>query len=175
MIKRFARYYRPHKKLLILDLISAFIISAIDLIYPMVTRHIINDVIPNNGVAIIFQFGLILLGIYIIRMFLEYIVGYYGHVLGVRMEYDMRRDIFNHIQTLDNKFFDNTKTGHLMSKIVNDLNDITEIAHHGPEDLFISLIKITGAFVLLSYINLQLTLIVFTIIPSFFNLSKNLM
>ncbi len=151
-----------------LDLISAFLISSADLIYPMVTRNFINEIIPNKAIATIFEFGAFLLILYLVRMFLEYIVGYYGHVLGVRMEYDMRRDIFNHVQKLPNEYFDNTKTGHIMSRIVNDLIDITEVAHHGPEDLFISTIKILGAFILLMYINVKLTLIIFSIIPFMF-------
>jgi len=168
MIKRFIRYYKPHWRLLLLDLISALLISAADLIYPMVTRDFINNIIPNKEVALIFEVGLILLALYLIRMVLEYIVGYYGHVLGVRMEYDMRRDIFHHIQKQSFNYFDNTKTGHIMSRIVNDLFDITEIAHHAPENLFISTIRIFGAFILLLYINVKLTLIVFAIIPFMF-------
>ena len=168
MIKRFIRYYKPHWRLLLLDLISALLISAADLIYPMVTRDFINNIIPNKEVALIFEVGLILLALYLIRMVLEYIVGYYGHVLGVRMEYDMRRDIFHHIQKQSFNYFDNTKTGHIMSRIVNDLFDITEIAHHAPENLFISTIRIVGAFILLLYINVKLTLIVFAIIPFMF-------
>ncbi len=164
----FLRYYKPHWKLLVLDLVSAIIISLIDLYYPMVTRDLINNIIPNNQYTLIYQAGAILLVLFIIRMFFEYIIGYYGHVLGARMEYDMRRDIFNHVQKLSNKFFDNTKLGQLMSRIVNDLIDIAEIAHHGPEDLFVSTIRIVGAFVLLLYINVWLTLIVFAIVPVMF-------
>lgn len=168
MIKKFAKYYKPHWKLLALDLFSALLIAGTDLIFPMVTREFINDVIPNKNVALIFQFGLVLLALYLLRMVLEYIVGYYGHVLGVRMEYDMRRDIFTHVNKLSYSYFDNTKTGHIMSRIVNDLFEIAEVAHHAPEDLFISSIKITGAFILLMTIDVQLTLIVFSVTPILF-------
>lgn len=165
MIKRFAKYYKPHKGLFILDLICAFLISLTDLVYPMITRSFINDIIPNNQVALIFKLGIVLLVLYIIRLFLEYIVGYYGHVLGVRMEYDMRKEMFAHVQQLPFSYFDNTKTGHIMSRMVNDLNEISELAHHGPEDLFISIIMLGGSFFLLLGINVKLTLITFTIIP----------
>jgi len=149
-------------------MVSALLISTTDLIFPMITRNFIDDVIPNKELSLIYQFGLILLALYLIRMVLEYIVGYYGHVLGVRMEYDMRRDIFHHVNKLPYSYFDNTKTGHIMSRIVNDLFEIAEAAHHGPEDLFVSTVKIIGAFILLMTINVQLTLIVFAIIPFLF-------
>lgn len=168
MIKKFINYYKPHWKLFTLDIISALLISVADLIYPMVTRNFINNIIPNKEIGLIFQFGLFLVALYLVRMLLEYIVGYYGHVLGVRMEYDMRKDIFAHVQKLSFNYYDNTKTGHLMSRIVNDLLDISEIAHHGPEDLFISTIRIVGAFTLLMFINVELTLIVFAIVPFMF-------
>jgi ABC-type multidrug transport system, ATPase and permease components len=154
--------------LFILDMVCAFLISAADLIYPMVSRNLINNIIPNRQIAVIFKFGIILLVLYFVRMILEYIVGYYGHVLGVKIEYDMRKDLFSHIESLSFSYFDNTKTGHIMSRVVNDLFDIAEVAHHGPENLFISTIKIIGAFVLLLFINVKLTLIVFTIIPFMF-------
>lgn len=165
MIRKFAKYYKPHMGLFILDIICAFLISITDLIFPMITRKFINTIIPNKQVELIFKMGIALLILYIIRLILEYIVGYYGHVLGVRMEYDMRREMFSHVQKLSFSYFDNTKTGHIMSRMVNDLNEIAELAHHGPEDLFISLIMIIGSFILLLRINVKLTLIIFAIIP----------
>ncbi|QCX34450.1 ABC transporter ATP-binding protein [Caloramator sp. E03] len=165
MIKKFISYYRTHTGLFILDMVCAVLISATDLIYPMITRQLINNIIPSKNVLLIFKIGLILLILYIFRMIFEYVVGYYGHVLGVRMEYDMRKDMFTHIQTLPIRYFDNTKTGQIMSRIVNDLNEISELAHHGPEDIFISTLMILGSFFLLLNINIKLTLIVFTIIP----------
>lgn len=164
-IKKVKKYYKPHRALFFLDLICAFLISITDLVYPMVTRKLINDIIPNKEVRTIVTFGITLLILYIIRMILEYIVGYYGHVIGVRMEYDMRKEVFRHVEELPFSYFDNTKTGKIMSRIVNDLNEISELAHHGPEDLFISVIMIIGSFILLCRINLKLTLIVFTVIP----------
>lgn len=168
LIKRFVSYYKPYIGLFILDLICALLISGSDLVYPMVTRNLINNIIPDKDIALIFRFGMFLFILYILRMVLEYIVGYYGHVLGVRMEYDMRKDIFTHLQKLSMSYYDNTKTGHIMSRVVNDLFEIAEIAHHGPEDLFVSSIKIIGSFILLLLINVKLTLIVFAIIPFMF-------
>jgi ATP-binding cassette subfamily B protein len=165
MIKRFMKYYKPHIGLFILDMICALLISAADLVYPMVTRNLINNIIPDKNVQLIFKIGVLLVLLYIIRMLLEFIVGYMGHVLGVRMEYDMRKEMFSHVQQLPMSFFDNTKTGHIMSRMVNDLNEISELAHHGPEDIFISTIMIIGSFVILLGVNIKLTLITFTIIP----------
>lgn len=165
MIKKFAKYYKPHLGLFILDMLCALLISGTDLVYPMVTRNLINNVIPDKNIRLIFIIGLIMLILYLLRMLLEYIVGYYGHVLGVRMEYDMRKEMFSHVQDLPFKYFDNTKTGHIMSRMVNDLNEISEMAHHGPEDLFISTVMIIGSFILLLNINVKLTLITFLILP----------
>ncbi|SHE99823.1 ABC transporter ATP-binding protein [Caloramator proteoclasticus] len=165
MLRSFIKYYRPHIGLFILDMVCAVLIAATDLIYPMITRRMINNIIPSKNISLILNIGIVLLILYILRMVFEYIVGYYGHVLGVRMEYDMRRDMFSHIQTLPISYFDNTKTGQIMSRIVNDLNEISELAHHGPEDLFISTLMILGSFILLLRLNVKLTLIVFTIIP----------
>ncbi|MCX7694939.1 MAG: ABC transporter ATP-binding protein/permease [Caloramator sp.] len=165
MLKSFIKYYKPHIWLFVLDMVCAVLIAVTDLIYPMITRRMINNIIPSKNLSLIINIGLILLILYLLRMLLEYIVGYYGHVLGVRMEYDMRRDMFSHIQTLPISYFDNTKTGQIMSRIVNDLNEISELAHHGPEDLFISTLMIVGSFILLLRLNVKLTLIVFTIIP----------
>ncbi|GFR35863.1 ABC transporter ATP-binding protein [Thermobrachium celere] len=165
MIRSFVKYYKPHIGLFILDMICAVLIAATDLIYPMITRRFINIIIPSKNISLIFKLGIILFILYVLRMIFEYIVGYYGHVLGVRMEYDMRRDMFSHVQTLPISYFDNTKTGQIMSRIVNDLNEISELAHHGPEDIFISSLMILGSFILLLRLNIKLTLIVFTVIP----------
>lgn len=165
MIKRFIKYYKPHMGLFILDMVCAFLISGTDLIYPMVTRSFLNDIIPQRELQLMVKIGIALFLLYVVRMILEYIVGFYGHVLGVRMEYDMRREMFSHVQSLPFSYFDNTKTGHIMSRMVNDLNEISELAHHGPEDIFISIIMILGSFFLLLTINVKLTLITFLIMP----------
>ena len=165
MIKEFIKYYKPHTRLFVVDLIAAFLISASDLVFPMVTRQFINDYIPNKDLNMIIRFGVILLVLYVVRFILDYIVGYWGHVLGVRMEYDMRKDMFNQLQRMSFSYYDDTKTGQIMSRLVNDLNEISELAHHGPEDLFISVIMLSGSFILLMGINVPLTLIVFSVIP----------
>lgn len=165
LIKKFIKYYKPHIGLFILDMVCAFLISGTDLVYPMITRQLLNVTIPNKELRFIAIYGITLIALYCIRMLLEYIVGYYGHVLGVRMEYDMRKELFSHVQELPQSFFDNTKTGHIMSRIVNDVNEISELAHHGPEDVFISCVMIIGSFILLLRINVVLTLICFAIIP----------
>lgn len=165
MIREFIKYYKPHKKLFFIDIFCALLISGTDLVFPMVTRKFISDFIPNKKIDLIFQFAIVLVVLYIIRFFLDYVVGYWGHILGVRMEYDMRKILYGHIQKMPFSYFDNTKTGSIMSRLVNDLNEISELAHHGPEDLFISILMFTGTFILMMKINVPLTLIVFTIVP----------
>ncbi|MGU8958822.1 ABC transporter ATP-binding protein [Clostridium perfringens] len=165
MLKRFIRYYKPYKKLFILDLLAAFLVSACDLFYPMITRNIINDVIPNKQIKLLFVFAIVLTLIFLIKAGLNYFMQYWGHVVGVRMQADMRRDLFDKLQDMPNKYFDNNKTGVIMSRIINDLLDISELAHHGPEDLFISLVMLLGSFIILCTINVPLTIITFAIIP----------
>ena len=165
MLKRFIRYYKPYKKLFILDLLAAFLVSACDLFYPMITRNIINDVIPNKQIKLLFVFAIVLTLIFLIKAGLNYFMQYWGHVVGVRMQADMRRDLFDKLQDMPNKYFDNNKTGVIMSRIINDLLDISELAHHGPEDLFISLVMLVGSFIILCTINVPLTIITFSIIP----------
>lgn len=165
MVKEFIRYYKPHRKLFFIDLVCAFLIAASDLAFPMVTRQFINDYIPNRNLDLIIRLGVILLVLYVVRFGLDYIVGYWGHVLGVRMEYDMRKDMFSQLQRMSFSYYDDTKTGQIMSRLINDLNEISELAHHGPEDLFISTVMLIGSFILLLGINVPLTLIVFSLIP----------
>lgn len=165
MLKRFIAYYRPHRKLFIIDMFFSFLMSAFDLIFPIYSRKMINEVIPNGQMNILFKWSIFMAIIFLLRYISNYIVAYWGHVLGVRIEQDMRNDVFSHLQTLSLSYFDNTKTGHIMSRIVNDLRDITELAHHGPENIFISLIMLIGSFIILLTIEWRLTLILFTFIP----------
>ena len=165
MLKKFIKYYKPYKKLFFLDLLVAFLAASCDLVYPMMTRTLINDSIPNRHFRMILVFAVTLLAIYLIKMACNYFMQYYGHVVGVRMQGDMRRDLFKHLQKLPCNYFDNNKTGDIMSRIVNDLMDISELAHHGPEDLFISIVMITGSFIILCTINIPLTLITFAFVP----------
>ena len=175
MIKHFIKYYKPHMLLFYLDFISAFFVALLDLVFPKVVNIVIDDVLPKNDIQLIFKIGIFLFLFYIIRYILSYIVHYYGHTLGTKIEYDMRQDLFNHIQKLSFTYFDNTKTGHIMSTIVNDLNQISELAHHGPEDLFIASVTLLGTFMILFRTNWQLTVIVFSIMPfmTWFSIKKN--
>lgn len=165
MIRRFIAYYKPHRRLFLLDLISAFFISVCDLFYPIITRDMLNDFIPNHEMRLLFIWAFVLLVIYIIKALLGYFVQYYGHLVGVYMQADMRRDIFIHLQKLPFSYYDEHETGKIMSRMINDLQDIAELAHHGPEDLFISLIMMIGAFAYLCTINVSLTIIIFIFIP----------
>ena len=165
MLKEFIKYYKPYKKLFILDLFAAFTVSLCDLVYPMITRNIMDDVVPNKNFRMLVIFGVALLLIFILKAGLNYFMQYWGHVVGVRMQADMRKKVFIHLQKLPNSYFSNNKTGVIMSRIINDLMDISELAHHGPEDLFISLVIILGSFFILLGINIPLTIIVFSILP----------
>lgn len=165
MIKEFIKYYKPHRKLFLLDILAAFFMALCDLVYPMLTRNIMNDVIPNKNLRLLWVFSIILFFIFIFKAGLNYFMQYQGHILGVRMQGEMRKDIFVKLQKLPNKYFDDNKTGVIMSRIINDLNEISELAHHGPEDLFISIVLILGSFGILLSINIELTLIIFAILP----------
>ena len=165
MLKKFVSYYKPYKKLFFLDLFVATISALCDLFYPMITREIANNSIPNREIRAIGIFAGVLLVIYLIKMLCAYFMQYWGHLVGVGMQADMRRDIYKHLQNLPIRYFDNNQTGSIMSRIVNDLQDISELAHHGPEDLFISFFMIIGAFAMLIRINIQLTLIIFCLLP----------
>ena len=158
-MKRFFRYYKPHKKLFILDLICSFLISVGNMFYPMIARDIIQAVELKN-LQFIITWSIVLGGIYLLKCALTFIVGYWGHVLGVRIQADMRRDLFRHIQTLPFSFFDENKTGSVMSRLTSDLFEVSELAHHGPEDLFNSCLSIVGALVMLTLINGWLALAV---------------
>ncbi len=165
MIKRFISYYRPHIKLFALDMFCSFLIALTDLFYPMITRNIINDYVPNRQLRLVLVWSGVVLGLYLAKMGLNYFVSYCCHVVGVRMQGDMRRDMFRKLQKLPFSFFDENKTGTVMSRMINDLMDVSELAHHGPEDLFVSVIMFIGAFIALSTINIYLTLIIFGMIP----------
>ena len=158
-------YYKPYLKLFIFDLSCAFLIASIDLAFPLITRQFINDIIPNGKLRIFYIFIIAMLMLAVIRAILNYIIDYWGHMVGTRMERDMRRDLFEHLQTLSFDYFDNIKTGHLMSRIVNDLREISELSHHGPEDLFISLVMLIGSFIILTIIDWRLTLIIYSFLP----------
>ncbi|MEW8995996.1 ABC transporter ATP-binding protein [Clostridium sp.] len=165
MLKRFISYYKPHKTLFLIDMICAFLVAAMDLVFPMFTNYLLKDAIPNKNLRTIIIFTVVLALLYVVKLIANYIIDYWGHVMGVRLQYDMRKEVFAHLQTLPFSYFDDNKTGNIMSRIVNDLMDISELAHHGPEDVFISIIMLIGSFGLLCAINIKLTLIIFACIP----------
>lgn len=165
LLKRFVAYYRPHRKLFIIDMICAFVISVFNLVYPYITKEIINNYVPNKLLDLLLASSGILLAIFVIKAALNYVLQYWGHLVGVRIQADMRSELFAHLQKLPFSYFDDNKTGVIMSRMTNDLFEISELAHHGPEDVFLSLITIIGAFAMLSTINVYLALIVFAFIP----------
>ncbi|MBE5746668.1 MAG: ABC transporter ATP-binding protein [Clostridiales bacterium] len=164
-LSRFFIYYKPHRKLFAIDLICSFLISVCNMFYPMIARGIMNDYVPNRQLRLLITWIIVLAAIYILKCILTFIVGYWGHVLGVRIQGDMRRDLFRHIETLPFSYFDENKTGSVMSRIINDLFEVSELAHHAPEDLFNSFLSIVGALIMLSFISPWLTLIVACYVP----------
>ncbi|RUA06454.1 MAG: ABC transporter ATP-binding protein [Fusobacteria bacterium] len=164
-LKGFVEHFKPHKKLFILDFSSAFLMAMIDLVFPIFTRRIIDVELPNKN----YKFFLVLIGILIIlqifRAIFAYIVTYYGHKMGVNIRYDMRNKLFRHLQKLSLSYYDNEKTGTIMSRVMGDLEILSELAHHGPEDLFIIVVTFIGSFILMFNLNITLTLVVFTILP----------
>ncbi|MBQ3004200.1 MAG: ABC transporter ATP-binding protein [Clostridia bacterium] len=165
MVKKFISYYKPYRGLFALDMLASLLIAVADLFYPMIARNIINDYVPNRQLRLLIVWLGALLLIYVAKMLLNYFVQYMGHVMGTRMQGDMRRDMFRHLQKLPLSFFDENKTGNIMSRIINDLFDVSELAHHGPENLFLCTVMFVGSFAVMATINIWLTLIVFAMVP----------
>ena len=170
--KKFISYYKPYKGLFFADMFFAIMAAAITLVYPMIVRYITNTVLVqyemSEALQIIIKLTFVMIGLIVVEFVCKFFINYQGHVMGAKMEHDMRDEIFAHYQKLSFNFYDNQKIGQLMSRVTNDLFDLTELCHHGPEDIVISLIKFIGAFVILLFINVPLTLIVFSIIPVMF-------
>ena len=165
MLKRFIRYYRPHKTIFIMDMLASLLVALVGIVYPIITREMLNELIPNKEYRMIVFAGLGLLLLYVVRMLLNFFIQYYGHVMGVRMQAEMRSDMFRHLEKLPYSFYDNHETGKIMSRMTSDLMDISELAHHGPENLLISSISVIISFVYLCTINVWLTLIIFACVP----------
>ncbi len=165
MLKRFLSYYKPHKKMLILDMGASLLISVIGMVYPIVTNKMLNEYIPEKMYSTIVIAGIIVLALYALRMGLRYFVDYYGHIIGVKMQSQMRKDLFRHLQKLPFKFYDNNETGKIMTRITSDLFEVCELAHHGPENLLISSVMIILSFSYLLSIDWILTLIIFLCVP----------
>ena len=165
MLKRFIKYYGPHKLIFALDLIASFLVAVIGLGYPILTRTMLNDFIPNQKYDLIIITGLSLFGIYLLRLGLRYFIQYYGHIMGVKMQAQMRSDLFLKLQKLPYTYYDENETGKIMTRMTNDLFEVSELAHHGPENIFIATISVVGSFVYLFTINVELSLICLAVIP----------
>ena len=165
MLKRFLPYYKPHMKIFTLDLLASLLVALLGIVYPIVTRTMLNDFIPNKQYNYIIIAGVVLLVLYFVRMMLNYFIQYKGHVMGLRMQAEMRSEMFAHLERLPFGYFDGHETGKLMSRMTNDLMNVAELAHHGPEHIIISSISIVLSFSYLASINLWLTLIVFSCVP----------
>lgn len=165
LFKKFVAYYKPHKGTFALDMICSFFFSVIGLLYPMITQKILDDYIPNGMIKEILILSSVLLAVYLIRAGLNYYINYYGHAMGVKMQAQMRSDLFKHLEKLPYSFYDNNETGQLMARMTNDLFNVSELAHHGPENIFITSFMTLSAFVYLCTINWKLALIIFAFLP----------
>jgi len=158
LISIFASYYKPHRLLFSLDLLCALLIAGLDLTFPMVTKYTIEKLLPGQMYKFFFMIVGIMVLIYLMRMGLTYFVTYWGHTVGACIEADMRRDLFNHLQKLPFSFYDNNRTGQIMSRVTTDLFEVTELSHHGPEDIFISFLTLVGAFILVLTIRWEMAI-----------------
>lgn len=165
MLKRFLAYYKPHKKIFFWDMTASLTVSLIAILYPILTREMLNVLIPEGKYNLVVWAGLGLLTLYIVRMLLNYWIQYYGHVMGVKMQAQMRSELFTHLEKLPYSYFDNHETGKIMTRMTSDLWEVSELAHHGPENLIISTVSAITSFIFLSTINIYLTLIIFVAVP----------
>lgn len=167
MLKTLVRYFKPHRKLFFLDMICAVLASLIELSFPVISRQAMYDMLPNKAFQTFFTVMAIVAVAYVLRAVCYYVMTYWGHTFGIRVETDMRADLFRHLQSLDFDFYDRNRTGSLMSRLTGDLFEITELAHHGPEDLLISTLTIVGALIMMFTIEWRLALVVFVLLPIF--------
>ncbi|KMY46035.1 multidrug ABC transporter ATP-binding protein [Bacillus sp. FJAT-27916] len=165
MLRKFFSYYKPHKRLFMIDFTSAIIVALLELAFPVAVQRFIDELLPTGDWGMVVTVGVLLLFVYLLSTFLQFIVNYLGHKLGTNIETDMRQELFNHVQRQSFRFFDNTKTGHVMSRITNDLFDIGEFAHHGPEDAFIAIMTFIGAFLIMFNINPTLAIVAIILVP----------
>ena len=166
-LRIFASYYKPHLALFLLDMLCALGISLVDLAFPLVSRYAMQRMLPQRLFGLFFAVMAALLLAYLLKGIFYFIVTYWGHLLGVRIEADIRSALFSHMQDLSFSFYDKNRTGPLMSRVTTDLFEITELAHHGPEDLFISTVTLAGAFLVMLTIRWELALVVFAVVPLF--------
>ncbi|MBQ6849390.1 MAG: ABC transporter ATP-binding protein [Clostridia bacterium] len=165
MIRKFASYYKPYLGLFSIDMLCALFIAAVDLLYPLISKYALEELLPANQVTAFYVFMGILVAAYLLRGFFQFVVAYWGHLLGVYMETDMRRELFGHLQKLSFRFYDKHRTGELMSRVISDLFEVVELAHHGPEDLFISCITLIGSIVVMFAMQWKLALVITLLVP----------
>src|SRR5215216_489378 len=165
IIRRFLAYYQPYKKLFVLDFSCAVIAASLEISFPIFVNYVVDKLLPSMNLSLIVIACAGLLGVYCLTAFMQFVVTYWGHMLGTNIETDMRQLMFNHLQKLSFRFFDNHKTGHLMSRISNDLMAIGEVAHHGPEDVFIAAITLIATFGVMLFVHTQLAILTFVVIP----------
>lgn len=168
LLKRFVAYYKPHKRTFATDMLCSFVFSVSGLLYPMISTRVLDECIPNGLLKEMLILCGVLLAIYVLRAGMNYYINYYGHVMGVKMQAKMRSDLFEHLEKLPYSFYDNNETGQLMTRMTNDLFDVSELAHHGPENLFITTFVTIGSFVYLCTISWKLSLIIFAFLPILF-------
>ncbi|NLC05414.1 MAG: ABC transporter ATP-binding protein [Erysipelothrix sp.] len=173
MLRKFMAYYKPYKKLFFIDMFAALVMSLIDLITPQFTSYFIDELIPKGSLSLIYRYLFFLAIAYLIHVICGYVVEYWGHVMGVGIEYDMRKEMFDHMQTLPVEFYDNVQTGKLMSRLVGDLNEISEAAHHGPENVVLATTVFIGSFIMMFITSWQLTLILLAFVPIMFVIAIN--
>ncbi|GEN50707.1 ABC transporter ATP-binding protein [Alkalibacterium pelagium] len=165
MLKRFFSYYAPYKALFTLDFSAAIIVAMLELAFPIMVQQVVDSILPTGNWSLIIIVSIGLLGVYAINTILHYVVTYYGHKLGTNIETDMRRDLYNHLQKQSFSYFDNRETGKLITRLTSDLFEIAEVAHHGPEDIFITLFTLTGAFILMMTVHVPLAVMTFILVP----------
>ena len=165
MFKRFISYYKPHTKLFILDILASLFVCGAGLLYPTLARKIINDYVPNKQLDLLIITASVLLLLYALKALCNYIIGYYGHVFGIRIQADMRRDLFAKLEKLPFSYYDTHKTGDLLSRLVSDLFDVAELSHHAPENVILASLMLIGSFFILWDISPELTLVLFAVIP----------
>ena len=165
MLKRFISYYKPHKKLFFFDMLASLFVALIGMLYPILTRTVWQEYVPERNIKMIVIYSIILLILYFVRMMLRFFVQYQGHVMGVKMQAQMRSDMFAHLEELPYSYYDENETGKIMSRMTNDLQNVSELAHHGPENFFICGVMVIGSFIYLFTVNWILALIILICVP----------
>ena len=167
MIRTLLRYFKPHMRLFVLDMTCAILAAGVELAFPLASRRAMYTLLPENAYGAFFTVMALVGAAYVLRSLCYFIMTYWGHTFGIRVETDIRADLFRHLQTLDFEFYDGMRTGNLLSRLTGDLFEITELSHHGPEDLCISLLTVTGALIFMFRIEWRLALVVAVLIPIF--------